>query len=222
MPRAVSKMGLAFVAWTRATHWARVAFQRLPPFEEFLAVRLQDVFLCRAAFEASADDLADAFQKKRGAFGDELIEAHRQHFQRARKEEGRAATEAELKDLDAMLQRRGVAPVSDSAAAWLRQKHGASADAGLLSLIASHRVDKSGRKAMQDKVSGAAKRGKNDEEHISMAITRQLLTEHGYAEEKIQAALAACGANFQRCVEHCLREVPEGVMNDEEAVEAEA
>ena len=39
MPRPVAKLGLAFGAWTRTTKWAKTAFQSLPPFEEFLAVR---------------------------------------------------------------------------------------------------------------------------------------------------------------------------------------
>jgi hypothetical protein len=47
MPRAVSKLGLAFVAWTRATMWSKVAFQLLPPLEEFLAVRLSREFQLR-------------------------------------------------------------------------------------------------------------------------------------------------------------------------------
>ena len=84
MPRAVSKMGLAFVAWTRATQWARVAFQSLPPFKEFLAVRLQSAYKCRVAFEASADELCDAFQEKRNLAQDKLIEMHRQHLHCAR------------------------------------------------------------------------------------------------------------------------------------------
>ena len=36
----VSKLGLAFAAWTRAQTWARMAFNKLPPIEELLAARV--------------------------------------------------------------------------------------------------------------------------------------------------------------------------------------
>ena len=36
----VSKLGLAFVAWTRAQCWGRMAFHKLPPIEEFSAARV--------------------------------------------------------------------------------------------------------------------------------------------------------------------------------------
>ena len=61
MPRAVSKLGLAFVVWTRATMWSNVAFQSLPPLEEFLAVRLSREFQVREAFETKADDQNELF-----------------------------------------------------------------------------------------------------------------------------------------------------------------
>ena len=36
----VSKLGRAFVAWTRAQCWERMAFHKLPPIEDFMAARL--------------------------------------------------------------------------------------------------------------------------------------------------------------------------------------
>ena len=81
MPRAVAKLGLAFVAWTRATKWAKVAFQSLPPLEEFLAVRLGKEFVLRRDFEARADDLHDAFLQNRGITQEMQIQAHRAHLQ---------------------------------------------------------------------------------------------------------------------------------------------
>ena len=52
MIRAVSRMGLAFVAWTRSTSWERMAFVSLPPLEDFLAVRFSKEFRARESFEA--------------------------------------------------------------------------------------------------------------------------------------------------------------------------
>ena len=221
MPRAVSQMGLAFVAWTRATQWAKVAFQSLPPLGDFLAVRLDPDFKIRAQFEAAADELCGAFLEKRNLVQSDLIVAHREHLQRARaREEGRSATDAELADLDLMLRHRGVAPVSDSAADWLRNKRGASSSMGLLSIIASFRVDKSARKALTDRAGASKKRSEDEDEHISFAVTRELLKEHGYPKEKIQEALEVCGADVQRCIEHCLADGEQAI--EEEAVAAEA
>ena len=61
MPMPVAKMGLAFVAWTRATAWARIAFKGLPPLDHFLAMRLKPAFRARCSFEEKADELHDSF-----------------------------------------------------------------------------------------------------------------------------------------------------------------
>ena len=135
--------------------------------------------------------------------------------------QGGPPTHAELEDLELVLRQRGVAPVSDSAAAWLREKHGASSSVGLLTLVASFRTDRSARKALQDKGYSRGKRGKKEQEHISISVTKQLLMEHGYTDEKIEEALMACGADVQRCVEHCLREAADDAMVEDEVVAAE-
>ena len=72
--------------------------------------------------------------------------------------QGGPPTHAELEDLELLLRQRGVAPVSDSAAAWLREKRGAASSVGLLTLVASFRTDRSARKALQDKGYSAGKR----------------------------------------------------------------
>ena len=46
-----------------------------------------------------------------------------------------------------------------------------------------------------------------------MIVTEQLLREHGYPEEHVQEALAACGPHLSRCVEHCLQQ-SSGVDSD--------
>ena len=38
--QTVSKLGLAFVTWTRATRWEKMAFHKLPPLADFVAARL--------------------------------------------------------------------------------------------------------------------------------------------------------------------------------------
>ena len=141
-----------------------------------------------------------------------VLEDHRQHLHRTQMcTHGRPLSDDELQDLETMLRQRGVAPISYSAAAWLREKQGASSGAGLLTLMASYRADKPTRKALRDKETSTRKRDRKEQEDM----------EHGYHEDKIEAALAACGAKMQRCVEHCLREVGDGAMSDEENVVAE-
>ena len=42
--QTVSKLGLAFVAWMRATLWQKMAFYKLPPLEDIIAARLTREF----------------------------------------------------------------------------------------------------------------------------------------------------------------------------------
>ena len=59
--RPFLRLGLAFVAWTRAQCWERMAFQKLPPIEDFVAARLTRDFEARSAFEAKADEMCMAY-----------------------------------------------------------------------------------------------------------------------------------------------------------------
>ena len=73
-------------------------------------MRLQMDFKCRAAFEASADDLSDACREKIYATSDILLDDHRQHLHRTKMHtHGRLPTDDELQNLEAMLHQRGVA-----------------------------------------------------------------------------------------------------------------
>ena len=66
MPMPAARLGLAFVGWTRATAWAKVAFINLPPLDQFLAMRIQPAFKSRCIFEENADKLHDALLLGRG------------------------------------------------------------------------------------------------------------------------------------------------------------
>ena len=140
--QTVSKLGLAFVAWTRATLWEKMAFQKLPPLEDFIAARLTREFAARSAFESKADDMFVDFLQKRGMSVESLGQAHEKHFKAmVAKEERREVSEAELVDLHAMLAAKGVAPISDSIASYAQQKAGLKT-AGLWSFVASFRAEK--------------------------------------------------------------------------------
>jgi hypothetical protein len=141
MIRAVSRMGLAFVAWTRTTAWERMAFVALPPIEDFLAVRFSREFRAREVFEVWADQLHDALLAARGIDEGEHIQKHQHHLRKFLGQcHQREATEEELADVERMLRCRGVMPVSDSvvrAGSSKREKGG-----GLWSIVTSFRADK--------------------------------------------------------------------------------
>ena len=77
---AVSKLGLAFVAWTRATQWEKRAFHKLPRLEHSVAARLTREFAATGAFEKNADDLDVKFLQRRGLSVESLVGAHLMHF----------------------------------------------------------------------------------------------------------------------------------------------
>ena len=156
MRNAVSQPGLAFVGWTRATTWARVAFQSLPPLEDFIAVRLQQAFKARAEFEASADKLHDSFLHRRGITEDMQIQAHQKHLKHFLMErEGRPATDSEVGDIAFMLKQCGVAPVSDSVQQAAQKKFGKVSGPGLWHIVHAFRADKAFRRTSQSKGAGA-------------------------------------------------------------------
>ena len=128
MPAPASKPGLAFVAWTRATIWERVAFHALP-------AQTND-FKVRGEFETLADLLYDNFLLKLGHSEEQQIRDHKNHLDRVLMEQQkRPATDGELDDLEAMLRKRGVAPVSQSVWAWAERKSGTKSATGLWAIV---------------------------------------------------------------------------------------
>ena len=208
MIRAVSRMGLAFVAWTRATAWQRMAFVALPPIEDFLAVRFSKEFHAREAFEAWADGCHDQLLADRGIDESEHILEHQIHLQAfVQQNQSREATQEELADVESMLRSRGVAPVSDSV---LRIGSGQGARAtsgGLWSIVASFRADKKavpGRGADKTKKAGRGKRHDAGITSKATAVVMSILKEHGYKEEHMTQALALHGPDLSKCVEFCI------------------
>ena len=80
MPRPVTRPGLAFVAWTRVAQFKKIGFRRLPPLEDFIAVRQQLDFKQRCAFEVRADALHDELLARRGVLEREHSVKHQKHF----------------------------------------------------------------------------------------------------------------------------------------------
>ena len=63
---SVAKLGLAFVAWTRAERWSRQGFYKLPPLGDFLSARLGREFEARSVFEHKADALFASLLSRMG------------------------------------------------------------------------------------------------------------------------------------------------------------
>ena len=203
MPRAVSKMGLALVAWTRATNWARVAFRQLPPLEEFLALRMSRDFKARQKFEAIADAKHDAFLLSRGVQPLAHMEAHKEHLRRVvRDQYNRDVTDAEIRDVETMLSLRGVAPVSESVERLAGQSTGRKSSEGLWTIVESFRADT----ALKKRTAGGRGGKRQGAPALDgVGIARAILQEHGYASADVEVALRACGPDVDQCVEFCLR-----------------
>ena len=196
----VSKLGLAFVAWTRSTTWSRMAFHKLPPFADFLAARLSREFSARADFEQKADALFAMLLERRGLSLDKLMAQHESHLQTTIcAKEGRHPTEAELADLRAMLSAAGVAPVSDSASRHCQHQSGLNS-AGLWSIVAAFHAEKPKRKPgkpprhsvgakAETRLASAAVPA--DENHAA-----QTMIEMGFKEVDITRALEQSQFNF--------------------------
>ena len=138
----VSKLGLAFAAWTRATSWEKNAFHKLPPLEDFIATRLTKEFVARTAFEAEADAMLAAFLAKRCTSLESLVVAHAAHFtSTATTKENRPMSGEELQDLRNVFMAEGVLPVSNSVTTYAKKNR--SEDSRAVGFVASFRAEKS-------------------------------------------------------------------------------
>ena len=201
MPAPASKPGLPFVGWTRATKWARVAFHGLPALEEFLAVRTTKEFQVRSDFERHADVLHDAFLQELGVTEEQQVAAHKNHLDNfLMRDQKRHATAAELQDIEVMLGKRGVAPVSDSVRAWAERRTGCKSMTGLWAIVGSFRASKKAKDIADEK--GAAKTRKTTSEATAAEqATKHLLEEYGYPGEDVATALLACGPSLENCLD---------------------
>jgi hypothetical protein len=212
MPKPAAKMGLAFVGWTRATAWEKVAFQGLPPFEDFLAIRQQQAFRARELFEVRADERHDLLLEQRGVDEKKHIQEHQGHFARQlRLREDRAPTEQELQDVASMLQQRGVAPIPDSVIQWAHQRTGRGAGLGLTSIVDSFRRDRKLRDAGDKPMSKSRSCGARMDaatatawSALSPRATTEILKDMGFDQEHIEDALRVCGARTEACVKFCV------------------
>ena len=219
MPAAVSKVGLPFVGWTRATSWSKVAFHGLPPLEEFLAVRTSHEFRVRSGFEDRADSLHEAFLRKCGTSHAQQISEHKSHLNRLLQEsQNRAATVEELQDIDAMLAQRGVASLSDSVKSWASTRTGMKSSSGLWSILASFKSSRKSKDVADDKKTSTAQKPSNAT-FVHQQAMKQLLQEDGHSDELIEAALRDRGSSLIKCQSY-LQHIQQGFSVSDDMVEA--
>ena len=200
----VAIQGLAFVAWTRVTTWAKMAFRSLPRFGDFLAMRQSKEFKQRAEFERWADKAHDEFMSARGFDAKTEVRLHGEHMQTSL---GRDLTEEERGDLNAMLGLRGVASLPDSVCEAARQRLGRSDQVGLSQVVESFR----GKRNVLGGEGVNKREGKRRRSLATQKCTRPcqctdichaLLREHGYLETDITAALNVFGADLEKAADY--------------------
>ena len=210
MPMPVARLGLAFVGWTRACEWAKVAFMSLPPLDHFLAMRLQPAFRARSSFEEKADKLHDAFLLSHGVDQQQHIQAHQQHLaHQIREKDNRDPSADEMDDIAHMLNQGGVAPVPDSIMKWAQVKTGRSSGLGLTAIVEAFRRDRkiqnAGDKAKSKQSASNKKKGVDiDWSTLSLRVTLEILQEMDFPQDHVQEALRMCGSRVQACIEYCL------------------
>ena len=218
MPAPVSKVGLPFVGWTRATMWSKVAFHGLPPLEEFLAVRTTPEFRIRSNFEAHADSLHDSFLEQLGVTHEQQIVDHKAHLNDLLiKKESREATEEELFDIEAMLGKRGVAPVSDSVKSWAFARAGSKSGTGLWTILSSFKASRKATDVADEKTSKKARKTTRTFAADQEAM-KHLLKEYGHSEDVIQAALRDRGSSLTSCQSY-IEQLQAGFSVDDEMVD---
>ena len=200
MTKPASRMGLALVAWTRATDWSRVAFRGLPPMEEFLEVRRSVEFRAREKFEAEADRMHDAYLLSRGVTSEQQVLDHVEHLrQKVMRDHNRGLTEYEITDMRSMLERRGVAPVAEGIARAAAARLGRERVQGMWSIVQAFRKDRKPR------ATGKGAKGRKGDGNSMVGVARAVLQEHGYAAHIIDDAIQRFGGVIPKCVEYCLK-----------------
>ena len=115
----------------------------MPALEEFLTVRQTKDFRVRSEFETQADLLHDNFLHELGHSEEQQIRDHKEHLDSVIMEEhNRHATDTEFADLETMLRKRGVAPVSQSVWGWAARKSGTKSATGLWAIVGSFKGSK--------------------------------------------------------------------------------
>jgi DNA replication protein DnaC len=116
----VASAGLAFVAFTRAEKFERVAFRNLPPFQHFLAPRNSKEFHNRVVYEKSAAEFAEAFTFK--FRGWTLQEEYDEHIAWSSARAGADLDQLVRKDIRDALFSKGVVPMDPDVLQWLQEE----------------------------------------------------------------------------------------------------
>ena len=113
-------------------------------------------------------------------------------------EHNRHATDAELDDLETMLRKRGVAPVSQSVWAWAERKSGTKSATGLWAIVGSFKGSKKAEDIADKKQKAKGPKCTSKASPAELA-TKHLLEEYNFSAQEVSAALHACGPSLSRC-----------------------
>ena len=120
--------GLAFVALTRVTSWAKMAFRSLPGFGDFLAARNSKLFAAREKAEHRFDAAhAETMLRWSGWDLPAEIDQHLKYSRQCAVAKGEGWTDSDSEDVVAMLQLQGVRPIPADVLEWAKTALGKAA-----------------------------------------------------------------------------------------------
>ena len=201
----VAAMGLAFVAWSRATDWSRMAFRSLPPLGNFLAVRQSRDFKRREQFEQEMDSLHEQHMTSLGMSPSQEVQEHVLHMQRVAPTAG-LASDADIGDLKAQLEFRGVQGLHDSVTSLMQGGSQTSNAKGLSQIAKAFRgqVKCKKKEGIQHAAPVAASRLDDHDKGLTCGRNVvSLLLDFGYPRELALAAVDACGPEIHAALDFC-------------------
>ena len=93
---------------------------------------------------------------------------------------------------------------------WGQKKTARVTGGGLWSIVSAFRADRKAKDA-GDATGRRSSRKSRSRVANAYTLSTAILKEHGYPEEHIREALAACGPDLPRCVAYCLQKATEDV-----------
>ena len=202
--------GLGFVATTRTEYYEKLAFENLPPYEDFLAIRNTAGFKDRERFEKKAVEKHNQFCKARARWnsGDEL----RCHIKATEKKSGSAMTDSEVTALTRMLSSNGVQALSDEVFQFLTSQKALASGSSLNAILKSFKASRQTKKPVQGWKAGSAKQTPADREKSLDAqagtsvlqFVISILCEQGFEKSLASLAVKSCGSDIDKAIDFCL------------------
>ena len=202
--------GLGFVATTRTEYYEKLAFENLPPYEDFLAIRNTAGFKDREKFEKRAVEKHNQLCKARAGWdsGDEL----RCHIEDTERRSGEDMTDSEVAALTRMLSSNGVQALSDDVFQFLTSQRALASGSSLSLILKSFKASRQTKKPAEGWKAGSAKHtkagrtGSLDAQAGKgvMQFVISVLCGQGFEKSLASLAVKRCGSDIDEAVEFCL------------------